>query len=113
MPQDVHIDQDTLRELRGVLGGDFSVLVSTYLDDSGKRLAMLRDALAAADGVALRETAHSLKGSSLNIGATRLAGLCLTVEQAARAGALQGAAAQVEAIAAEFRLVSELLTAAR
>lgn len=109
MPTDVHIDQAALQELRSVLGDDFSVLVRTYVTDSETRLGALRAAAAAADRSALREAAHSLKGSSLNIGASHLAELCLVIEQAARGGDLAGVSAMVDAIEAEFRLVTPLL----
>jgi signal transduction histidine kinase/DNA-binding response OmpR family regulator/HPt (histidine-containing phosphotransfer) domain-containing protein len=44
-----------------------------FLDDAPRRLAALRDAVAGGDAATAREVAHSLKGSSLSVGAPRLA----------------------------------------
>ncbi|KHD78804.1 hypothetical protein MB27_03250 [Actinoplanes utahensis] len=58
----------------------------------------------------VRDLAHSLKGSSANIGATALAALCATVEDQARAGAV----ADARATAGRLReLLAESLHAVR
>lgn len=112
-PQDAvfraQLDQDALSELRAVLGKDFRVLVDTWVADSKVRLQLLQVALAGQDAVALREAAHALKGSSLNLGALRLGDLCLAMESAARAGELGRAPALLAAIDAEYRQVAPLL----
>lgn len=73
-----HLDPDVLATLRDIMGEDqFPVLVHTYLSDSQHRLAQL---LAAVDARALRDAAHSFKGSSCNMGALYLAQLCGTLE---------------------------------
>lgn len=106
------IDAGVLRELRAVLGDEFGVLVSTFLADSQVRLAAMRTALASSDAEALREAAHSLKGSSLNLGAGTLAGLCRSIEDRARAADFAGASVLVEAVATEYRGVAAALAAA-
>lgn len=112
-PQDAaaraQLDQDTLRELRAVLGKDFRMLVDTWVADSRVRLQALQSALAGQDAAALREAAHSLKGSSLNLGALRLADFCLALESAARAGDLAQAARLLPPVEAEYRQVAPLL----
>lgn len=112
-PQDAavraQLDEDTLRELRAVLGKDFRMLVDTWVADCQVRLQLLQAALAGQDAAALREAAHSLKGSSLNLGALRLADHCLAMETAARAGELARAKALLPAIDAEYRQVAPLL----
>lgn len=107
-----HLDQAALQELQAVLGADFPVLVQTFVADSEARIATLRTVLAAADHAAVRDAAHSLKGSSLNLGAQQLAELCLQLEQQARHGQTGQAPALLAAIDAEFRLVAQLLTTA-
>jgi len=112
-PQDAaaraQLDQDTLRELRAVLGKDFRMLVDTWVADSRVRLQALQSALAGQDAAALREAAHSLKGSSLNLGALRLADFCLALEVAARAGDLAQAARLLPPVESEYRQVAPLL----
>jgi histidine phosphotransfer protein HptB len=105
-----HLDPDTLQELRGVLGADFPLLVTTFVTDSESRLAAIRAALAAGDAPAVREAAHALKGSSLNIGAHRLAAACVAVEAFARAGDAAGIAGQLPGLESAFRAVCANLT---
>jgi signal transduction histidine kinase/CheY-like chemotaxis protein len=62
-------------------------VVDTFLAETPQRLAKLREALAGGDGEALALFAHSLKGSSGQLGAVRLAALCRELEAAGRAGA--------------------------
>ncbi|MFZ5755945.1 MAG: Hpt domain-containing protein [Pseudomonadota bacterium] len=109
MPLQAHLDQEALRELQGVLGDDFPVLVRTFLADSDARMSALRVAAVTGDARALRETAHSFKGSSLNIGARHLAALCYDVEQCARADDLAAAMALLTEVDAELKLVATLL----
>lgn len=107
-----HLDQAALQELQAVLGTDFPVLVQTFVADSETRIATLRAVIADADHAAVRDAAHSLKGSSLNLGALHLADLCLQLEQQARHARLNEAPALLAALEAEFRLVASLLTTA-
>jgi HPt (histidine-containing phosphotransfer) domain-containing protein len=53
--------------------------------------------------------AHSIKGSSANLGATRLAELTGHLEALGRAGALGGAGALVDDVAAELERVRAAL----
>jgi signal transduction histidine kinase/CheY-like chemotaxis protein len=62
-------------------------VVDTFLAETPQRLAKLREALSDGDGEALALFAHSLKGSSGQLGAVRLASLCRELEAAGRAGA--------------------------
>ncbi len=94
-----------------VLGDDFTVLINTWQADSQKRLSMLRAALSDGDASRLRETAHSLKGSSLNLGALRLGDCCLALESAARNGTLDQASVLLVAIETEYDAVAPLLIA--
>jgi HPt (histidine-containing phosphotransfer) domain-containing protein len=108
-----HLDSAVLDELRAVLGDEFPALVNTFLIDSEKRVAALRAASSAANATALREAAHSFKGSALNMGALRLSGLCVEAEVRARTGDVTGIEGLVDDIDAEMRLVNGLLAAAR
>lgn len=72
-----HLDAGVLATLKDIMGNDYSVLVDTYLSDSEHRLAQLHGL---PNGRALREAAHSFKGSSSNMGATFLAAHCDQLE---------------------------------
>ena len=104
-----HLDEEALTELQDVMEDEFTVLIETYLKDSLDRIQSLRGAIGDSDADAFGKTAHSFKGSSINIGAPRLGELCLKAEEAAKDSLLNEAAAVVDAIETEFRRVEETL----
>ena len=65
----------------------------------------MRKAIAAGDSVALQRAAHTLKSSSANLGALKLAGLCEEMERAARAGNCEQARARLGNIEDEYEKV--------
>src|SRR4051812_20332305 len=86
-------------------GGDMAFvdeLVDTYLEDGASQLAALRTAADAGSAEALGRPAHSLKSSSLNVGALELGSLCRALEEASRGGLVPDAAEDVAAIAESF-----------
>lgn len=100
------IDRDTFERLVEMTGGELEFvdeLVDTYLEDGAQQVALLRDAAAGGDGAeALVRPAHSLKSSSLNVGALALGELCRTLEEAARRGDVSHPAEWVERVASAF-----------
>lgn len=104
------VDADILTTLQEIMEDDFHALVTTFLDDSEMRIPQLRVQLAAADSEALRLTAHSLKGSSGNLGAKPLSNLCLFVEQRAAAQQLDGLEDALDDIDEEFARVAAILS---
>jgi CheY-like chemotaxis protein/HPt (histidine-containing phosphotransfer) domain-containing protein len=74
---------------------DFTrMLIDQFLRDAASQVEMLKDAARRSDAPRLEATAHSLRGSSMTMGATRLGGLCARVEGHA-AGKHDGVAAEV------------------
>ena len=72
-----------------------------------------RSASARNDARALAEAAHSLKGSSLNLGAFALAEACQALEEDANGGPIERAAVRVRQVHAEYaRLISFIRTIA-
>jgi len=76
---------DELRSLQEHGGTDLlGELVELYLGDLPDRIDGIRAAVESKDSAALRREAHRLKGSSQQMGATRLAALCLELENLGR-----------------------------
>lgn len=99
------IDEATFAGLLEMTGGDLEFvdeLVDTYLADGAQQLAALRDAVAAGSADGLVRPAHSLKSSSLNVGALVVGELARSLEEASRAGDVPDAADRVDAIAVAF-----------
>jgi HPt (histidine-containing phosphotransfer) domain-containing protein len=69
-----------LQELAECDPGIISDLFSLFIQDSADRLQILSGACSGADFRIIRAQAHSLKGSSLQIGAAGLGSLCALLE---------------------------------
>ena len=78
-----------LRELQEPGGPDAAVeLIELFLRDTPVKIQSMQSAIARSDGLALQESAHSLKGSASNLGARRLARLCAELERLPKEGKL-------------------------
>lgn len=110
------IDEATFAGLLEMTGGDLEFLdelVETYLVDGDQQVVLLRDAAAREATADLVRPAHSLKSSSLNVGALRLGGLARTLEESARNGEVPHPAEWVERIATAFDDARRALLAER
>ncbi len=77
------VDRATLDELHEVMGEEIRELIDAYLEDTARRLAELVQAVDG-DPEALVQVAHTLKGSSANVGARHFSERCAEVHQCAR-----------------------------
>jgi histidine phosphotransfer protein HptB len=106
---DMHLDLETLQELKDVMENEFNLLLLTYLEDSVKRLEAIDAALLSGNSEHVRQAAHSFKGSCGNIGATLLADLCKQLETSGAQGRMQNGPAIAEQIKLEYTTVKGLL----
>ncbi len=86
-----------------------AVLLRAFVRRAPGMLADLDAAATAGDAPALAFAAHSLRGSALNVGADRLADLCRTLEDAARAGELGATGSVLRRLHAELATVGPVL----
>ncbi len=101
---------DTIRALASDTAPDLlQQVVRLYFESALELLGRLRAGMAANDQDAVRGAAHSLKSSSANLGANRLADLCKQLEFAARAGELGPDLPGIEEVEAEYELVRTAL----
>jgi PAS domain S-box-containing protein len=87
-------------------------VIGLYLENTPKLLETLHKAGKRNEVSLLCSAAHTLKSSSANIGALRLAELCKTLEEEARQGTVTDGQSRVAEIEAEFALVQAALTEA-
>ncbi|GMV60005.1 MAG: hypothetical protein AMXMBFR72_30980 [Betaproteobacteria bacterium] len=86
-------------------------LIATYLGTAAKLVADTERALEQEDAAALRQAVHTLKSSSANLGAARLAQRCAELEALARAGRVLAARQDWPAARDEYRRVARALQA--
>lgn len=103
------IDQDVFNDLQEVMGGDLAALVQSYLRDAPKHLRALQEAAARGDVAAMVAPAHTLKSSSANLGALKLAEIARLIEHGARRGELKAPQSLVGELSRELsRAAAEL-----
>lgn len=86
-----------------------SLLADCYFEESSKLLQAMNVAIAQADSQALKRAAHTLKGSSANLSATRLAQLCGALEIMSTNGEFHQASSLLTQIEAEYERVQQTL----
>ncbi len=101
---------ESLRELGAGDGSDFiGELIELYINDTTARIVELRAALQAQDPRALQLAAHSLKGSSSNLGIWQMAALCAALEEQLHHGVLPEMELNIAQLEAEFTRIREVL----
>ena len=88
-------------------------VVNTYLASSSKLAAQLRESIEVGDAHGVAAAAHTLKSSSAQVGAVRLAVLSKDIEVHGRAGSVEGARGLLDEFLTELESVHEELAASR
>ena len=104
------VDETALAALLDMTGDAVIVqeLIDVYLTDTAERVVSIREAAARGDIATVRRIAHTLRGSSVSIGARELAAVGHRVEHTFTAESADGAAL-IERLAAAFERVRESL----
>lgn len=96
------LDMQIVNDLVDIMGDDIGMLYETFISDSESKLDELRLIKNSPDADQIRRLAHSLKGSSKNVGASTFAQCCASLEAHARENNLSHIENQVEAILTAF-----------
>ena len=112
------LDQKALDELRALdpdgSAGILAQVIASYVDDTASIFTKLGHAITVGDVPTMTREAHSLKSTSRSVGALKLGDLAAAMEQVGRSGKLDGCAAMLDALKAEYASVeSELLAAGK
>ena len=87
-------------------------LITLYLQEVPAQLAALHEAVAHGGAGRVEEVAHGLRGSSAQLGATRMTSLCTSLQEDAGTHNLSRVVARVADLTREFSLVQAALEAA-
>lgn len=111
------LDQDALNQLRELdpdgSTGVFAQIITSYLTDAPAQIDQIRMALGANDMATLVRAAHSLKSTSLSLGATRVSEIAREIETAGKSQAADACRMLLTAITAEYAAAERLLIAER
>lgn len=106
---DAPVNLDRVQETSG---GDVEFekeLFAIYLDDTEQRLAELRSNIAAGDADTAKRVAHTVKGSSANVGAEQVRAAAARLEQQIAHGGLAETSGAVNELDAAFRTAREYI----
>ena len=105
MPQPI-IDPAAIQTLRELCPGDNDAflreIVGMFQQDTPLRITELEDSLGAGDAVTFKRAAHSIKGSSANMGANALKDVAGSLESASDTTPIASLAPSIDGIRAEF-----------
>ncbi len=101
------IDTEKLKDLREIMADDFPDLIEIFFDDTQARFNNLQQLLkqTPVDNLAIRNEAHTLKGSSSNLFATELQQLLFKLEKMAFENHLEDRGDLMEQIENEITIV--------
>lgn len=85
-PNYANLDHEALAAQIGIKAKFLPMLIASFTDEAGEILQKLSSSIAAADYVALKSAAHSIKGSAGNLKLNELYEMAREVEMAAAAG---------------------------
>ena len=105
------LDRSALESLEETVGGREALaeLAGTFLEDSQRLLAVLRESVGERRAEEAHRHAHTLKSTAASFGASNLSDLCRELEARALTGSFEGAETLVDAIDAEFARVRTAL----
>jgi two-component system sensor histidine kinase/response regulator len=104
------IDRATVESLRELGGSEMlSELIAMFFDDARSGIDAMREAVERGDAQTVERAAHTLKGSSGNMGANRMAELCEELQDAGVSGDLTHAPELLEGLEVEFGRVRPAL----
>ncbi len=101
------IDEKALGKIRALQQPDkedlVSKIISLYLTSAPGLMSLIQRSLENGNLTALKESAHSLKSSSANVGAVAVAKLCKKLEASAREGKLEHSQGLVKELESQFQ----------
>jgi HPt (histidine-containing phosphotransfer) domain-containing protein len=106
------LDPEVLANLRDL--GDAELLAELaemFIDDATSRLGELWEAVGAGDAAGVERVAHTLKGSSGNMGAARMSAICAELQEVGASGDIERAPGLLGELEEEYGRVRPALEA--
>ena len=98
------IDLSVLESLKELMGDTFDILITTFIDDTGKLVHSLSQLQKQNDIEVFTRNAHSIKSSSANLGAMQLSAIAAELEAQGKAGDIANTIDKIILLENEFTL---------
>ncbi|ATC65491.1 hypothetical protein CMV30_16920 [Nibricoccus aquaticus] len=113
MSSETPIDPEAIENLRALTPDDpdsfLRDIIGIFLDDTPARIAELRQSMASGDREQFTRAAHSIKGSSSNLGTTQLRTISAELEQRGKTEPITGLATRVDDLDQAFSVAKQAL----
>ena len=96
------IDMQKFKDTKKLMGKKLSLVVNAFIDSGEKNIAQMQTQLGSDDYEGVRNSIHTLKGSSGALGTQRLYEFCKHSEEVCRAGDMEGVGELIKQIAVLF-----------
>ncbi len=96
------VDKGIITSLKEIMGDAFSMLINTFIDDTGKLIQSMPELQQQNDLDVFTRNAHSIKSSSANVGALQLSSIAADLEAMGKNGDISDSKVQIEALINEF-----------
>lgn len=107
------LDTQIFQSLRNMIGTKADVvlaeMIDCYLEEAPQLINAIASAIAQGNAVTLRRAAHTLKSSSITLGATTLSNFCQELEAMSRSGNTQEGVDKLLQLQAEYERVKTAL----
>ena len=97
------VDASIIESLKEIMGDAFGVLITTFIDDTGKLVDSLAKLHKQNDLETFTRNSHSIKSSSANLGALQLSSLAAELEAQGKAGDISDVGDKIDKIQEEFK----------
>lgn len=105
----MHVDISNLDMLKEIIGDELKEVLNVFLDSTPETLLKLEGAVESNTIATVQSQAHSLKGSSANVGANQLSMLSAELEQNAKNNHTDNMRALLQKIQTENTAVTQAL----
>ena len=99
------IDLSVLESLKELMGDSFELLMTTFIDDTGKLVHSLPELQKQNDIQVFTRNTHSIKSSSANLGAMKLSAIAAELEAQGKAGDIANTVDKIILLQNEFTQV--------
>ena len=96
------IDNSVIESLKEVMGDAFSVLITTFIDDTGKLVHSLKELKKQNDIEVFTRNAHSIKSSGANLGALELSAIAAELEAQGKGGDISNSDEKISNLLSNF-----------
>ncbi len=105
------IDKNIIASLQEIMGDAFSMLISTFIKDTGKLIHSLAELQQQNNLEVFTRNVHSIKSSSANVGALQLSEIAANLEAQGKSGDISNTATLIEQLGKEFTQAYDELNA--